>query len=107
MIAIIPEQIINLLSVISLVASSFILYYVLLKYYRGMKTPPFWLYAFTAFLFIAFASILENVVLNIDSLVLKILRLAGYLLFLVAAIKLFKIYNARIKFDVNPKIDKL
>jgi hypothetical protein len=101
MIAIMPEQIIDMLSILSLVVSSFMLFYILLKYYKGMRTPPFWIYAFAAFLFIAFVSILGNIPFKIDDLILRILRLIGFLLFLFASIQLFKTYTTRIKFDTK------
>ena len=101
MVGIMPEQIIDMISVISLVVSSFIIFYILLKYYKGMKTPPFWIYAFAGFLFIAFVSILGNIPYKIDDLVLRILRLFGFLLFLFASIQLLKTYTTRIKFDTK------
>lgn len=96
---ILANQIVDLFSVLSLLTASFLFFYILLKYYKGMKTPPFWIYVFAGFLFITFVNILGSTPFKVNELVLRSIRLIGHLLFLMGIIKLLKTYSARIKFD--------
>ncbi len=96
-------QIIDLISIGSLLVASLLIFYVLAKYYRGMRTPPFWIYIAGGFLFLTFAGVLTTIPLKVDELVLGMIRLIGHLLFLVGAIALFRSYSSRIKFDKESK----
>jgi len=93
------EQLVDLISILSLLTASSLFFYILVKYYRGMKTPPFWIYVFAGFIFITFASILGGATFKFNDMILRIIRLAGHLLFLIGVIKLLKTYSSKIKFD--------
>lgn len=92
-------QIIDSISIASLLVASMLIIYVLAKYYKGMKTPPFWIYIASGFLFLTFVSVLNTFSMNVDEMVLSVINLVGHLLFLVGAVSLFKSYSSRIKFD--------
>ena len=92
-------EIIDLISVITFLAASAIFLYIIVKYYKGMKTPPFWIYVFAAFLLVTFVNVLDFVPKMIDEMILKIIKAVGYLLFLVGVLELFRSYKSRIKFD--------
>lgn len=93
------EQIIDSFSIMSLLTASFLFFYILIKYYKGMRTPPFWIYIFAGFLVITFVNILTTVWTMVGELILRIIILIGYLLFLIGVVELFKSYRSRIKFD--------
>ncbi len=97
------EQIIDSISIVSLFVASLLIIYVLVKYYRGMKTPPFWIYIAGGFLFLTFVSVLNTFSMKVDELALSVIRLAGHLLFLVGAVSLFRSYRSRINFDEKSK----
>ncbi len=92
-------QIIDLISIISLFVASLLIFYVLAKYYRGMRTPPFWIYIAGGFILITLASVLTAASFKVDGIVLQTISMSGHLLFLVGAIALFRSYSSRIKFD--------
>jgi hypothetical protein len=51
-------EIIDSISIICLTVASVIFFFIILKYYRGMKAPPFWIYVFGGFLLITLVNVL-------------------------------------------------
>ncbi len=93
------EQIIDSISIISLFFASSLIIYVLAKYYKGMRTPPFWIYTAGGFLLITFVSVLDSFSMEVNGTVLGVIKMVGHVLFLVGAMVLFRSYSSRIKFD--------
>jgi hypothetical protein len=96
---ILAEQMLDLFSILSLLAASSLFLYIIVKYYRGMESPPFWIYTFAGFFFITFVNFLNTTQFIVNGLILSILKFIGYLLFFIGIFKLFRIYEAKIKFD--------
>jgi len=87
-------------SVVSVVAVASIFMYVILRYFKGMEKPPFWLYFIFGFVIITFHGIFLNIEqIAAKSLYLSIVRLVGSLIMLYGTIQLLLSYKSRIKFD--------
>ena len=92
-------EMIDFISIISLTAASIVFLFIFLKYYKGMKAPPFWIYVFGGFFLITLVNVLAAFPRLANDLILRVIRLFGHLLFLVGVLELLKTYRSRIKFD--------
>ena len=86
-------------SIISVVGVASIFMYIILRYFKGMEKPPFWLYFVFGFVIVAFHGILLNIEQIKSQTYLSVVRLVGGLLMLYGAIQLLKSYTSSIKFD--------
>lgn len=93
---------VNFIDVVSmgfLLSASVLFTYILLKFYRGIKRPPFWIYIYAGYLLITLHGILISVPLEFDETIVSIVRLIGNLLMLIGVISLFRSFRSRIAFD--------
>lgn len=94
----------DVLSISFLMGSALCFLYILLVYFRGMETPPFWFYFFFGFIFVAFHGILQSVPqIAGHKLFLSSVRLLGYLIMFVGFMQLLRSYTSKIKFDKSIK----
>ncbi len=84
---------------IFLVSTVFI-FYMLAKYLRGMRTPPFWLYLLVGFVLITLHGVLTTfTVKELPEWISSVVRLGGNLAVLLGVYKLYRAYSSKIKFD--------
>ncbi len=78
--------------------------YMLLKHFKGMQTPSFWVYFLFGFILISLHSALLTVSkVSQYQLYLHLLRLVGYLTIFIGIVRLFVSYESKIKFDRKVK----
>lgn len=92
---------IDIISIVLFVATIGIFFYLIIRYHRGMKTPPFWMYIIAGFIFITLRDVLVSAadIFPQNELVLSLIRFLGQLSMLIGVILLLKSFTSRIKFD--------
>lgn len=93
-------MVIDLVSVSATILTISAFLFVMLHYFRGMKTPPFWLWFVFGFVIVMAHGMLLNIRgLAEYGLELSTMRAAGSLLMLYGAAQLIKSYRLKISFD--------
>lgn len=90
------------MSIVIFMMATFLIFQTLLSRFKGMKTPPFWIYLFSGFFIITFHGVLNVVNISFQffpAYAISLLRLVGNLAVLMGVYKLYKTQSASIKFD--------
>lgn len=97
---VLTSTIIDVSSMILLLLSTAGLFYILVKYFKGMKKPPFWIYLIGGFMIMTFHTILIAYYPDIlKPLITASIRFVASLFFLIGILILLRSYRTKIKFD--------
>lgn len=91
---------IDSVSIIVFFTATVFILYTMVKFLKGMKKPPFWVYLIGGFFLITLHGLLVtfNIKLFSDDAI-SLIRLIGNFAILVGVVKLYRSYSSRIKYD--------
>lgn len=85
-------------------AATLLIFYNIIKFFKGMKKPPIWIYLLIGFILITLHGILSTLPIEVfPRTALALLRLSGNFAIFFGAFKLYRSYSAKIKYDKTLK----
>lgn len=97
---VLTSTIIDVSSMILLLLATGGLFYILMKYFKGMKKPPFWLYFIAGFLIMTLHTVLIAYYPEaFTAIIISSVRFVASLTFLMGIVTLLRYYKMQIKFD--------